>query len=98
MTKEIARIKLDKEFCTLLEGYHFKNIRAQQIVAFMLSSNYDITSEAFRRYEEKQEEYVIKEEKMKDYISKNIIPPEIDAVGSRWEVDFDAQEVVVYGE
>ena len=94
---EMQRIPLEENFRNTLEGLHYKNLQAQQIIAYMLSGNYDIDSDAFRRYEERHYDSLAQEEMMKDKISREILPPALRDRGSRWEVDFASGEVVVYG-
>ena len=94
---EMQRIPLEENFRNTLEGLHYKNLQAQQIIAYMLSGNYDIDSDAFRRYEERHYDSLAQEEMMKDKISREILPPALRERGSRWEVDFASGEVVVYG-
>lgn len=87
------KLIVNLEVIDLLEQLMFKVDSERNIIAFMLSQNYDIESKAFKDYQQKYEKNCIKYNTAKEEINKAVLIKAKDKK-YKWHVDFDERCVI----
>jgi methyl coenzyme M reductase subunit D len=87
----MEQIKINKEQSNYIEALQYNMERTKEIMAFMLSHDYDIHTKAFQQWDkDNQGDYVkyqeAKAELEKEYVSSR---PEFEDKKVQWSLDFN---------
>ena len=89
MDTKTFRINIPEDFCTELQKLHYDYNGKRDIIAYMISNNYDTTSSSFRQYEEAYQSAMITYQAAKKVLQDSYILPHVEGCTVNWEVDFD---------
>lgn len=92
------KIKIEESLLNYLEALMYECGRTQEIVAYMLSNNYDISSKAFQQWDKDSQDAYIKYAHAKDKVTNEVIPSLLPAAKGKaftWSTDFYGKQVIV---
>lgn len=84
-------IQINKKQCDYLEALQYNLERTKEIVAYMLTNNYDTHTDAFKAWDKDNQEDYIKYQTAKAEIEKEYIynRPEFRGKKASWRLDFE---------
>lgn len=90
------KIKINGKLVNYIEALQYEKDRTNEIVAFMLSHNYDTTTLAFQQWNEDNQKIYIKYREAKNemenqYINNN---PEFKGKKIEWNLDFSTKMLI----
>lgn len=88
----------DRGLVDCLESYHYEVTARQQLLAFMVSSGYDLTGDAFIQYHKEYVEHTAQYEMAKGQFEADVVKPQMKGTaGFTWNLDFASGIVTVSG-
>ena len=88
-------VNIAESIVNYIERLDYELNSRKNIVAFMLSSNMDITTESFKRYEDEMVEYQIKFDQAKQELEEKYVLPIIGDNKVNWSLNYRNQELTI---
>lgn len=93
MEKKI--IKIDESIRDLVEAYDYEYNSRKELIAFMISNNMDINTDAFNKYQKEMQEFLVLFNTAKEEISKKYVNELLDGRNAKWTLDYSSCELTV---
>ena len=86
----IMQIRIDDKLVDYIEALQYERDRTNEIVAFMLSHDYDTHTPAFRQWDKDSQEAYVKYQEAKNELEKKYVQPRPEFRDKRvnWNLDF----------
>ena len=95
MKKNSQILKIDKSVVDYIERLDYEQGARKGLIAFMISSNMDISTEAFHKYQDELLEYQIKFDTAKHELEEKYILPIIGDNKVNWSLNYRNQELII---
>ena len=91
------QIKIDNELSNYIESLQYEKDRTNEIMAFMLSHDYDTHTSAFRQWNHDNQEAYVKYQEAKNELENQYIHnrPEFKGKKVKWNLDFSNKILTV---
>lgn len=85
------QIKIDSNLCSYIEALQYEKDRTNEIVAFMLSHDYDTKTPAFKQWDKDNQVSYVKYQEAKNELESKYIRslPDFQDKKVNWNLDFD---------
>ena len=93
----MEQIKINKEQSNYIEALQYNLERTKEIMAFMLSHDYDIHTKAFHQWDKDNQEDYVKYQEAKAELEREYITsrPEWKGRKTKWSLDFETATLTV---
>mgnify|MGYP000984403829 CR=1 FL=1 len=93
----MEQIKINKEQSNYIEALQYNLERTKEIMAFMLSHDYDIHTKAFHQWDKDNQEDYVKYQEAKAELEREYITsrPEWKGRKTKWNLDFETATLTV---
>ena len=81
-------IKITEELSTYIQSLDYEYRTRKELIAFMLTTNMDISSDAFVKYNQEMIKYAIEFDKAKQKLEQEYIIPVIKNKNTQWSLDY----------
>jgi hypothetical protein len=91
------QIKIEEKLSDYIESLQYEKDRTNEIVAFMLSHNYDTHTEAFRQWDRDNQVAFVKYQEARNQLENQYIfsKPEFKGKRVNWNLDFATKMLTV---
>lgn len=93
MEKKIS--KIDESIRDLVEAYDYEYNSRKELIAFMISNNMDINTDAFNKYQKEMQEFLVLFNTAKEEISKRYVNDLLNGRNAKWTLDYSSCELTV---
>ena len=92
---EKKTIKIDEKIRDLVESYDYEYNSRKELIAFMLSNNMDINTDAFRKYQKEMQEFLVQFNTAKEEISRKYVENLLEGRNAKWTLDYATCDLTI---
>lgn len=95
MENKVEKISIDENLSNKLEALQYEIDTRKEIIAFMLASDMNMETAAFKKYSKELTEFKVEYEEAKKIIEDDYVIPAMEGKKCSWSLDFSTSEVTV---
>ena len=89
------KVTIPEDIRDTIQALQFEVESRKDLLAHMISTGIDLTSDTFKSYEKEYQEYFVKYNLAKEDMQNNCLKPAVDGKLINWNLDFASCEVTL---
>lgn len=95
MDNKVQKIKIDEDITTKIEALQYEIDTRKDVIAFMIASDMNMETDAFKKYSKELTEFKVQYEEAKRVIEEDYVIPAMEGKKCTWSLDFYTSEVSI---